>query len=80
MKRKLAYLKDVYTILNAGGLVRMTWVNGKVELIAPSGKMSAILDGRTYQGFLNDKRQAILTKTETGSMEENNLVFEWRKK
>ena len=80
MKRKLAYLKDVYTILDAGGLVRMTWVNGKVELTAPSGKMSVIIDGRTYQGFLNDKRQATLTRTETGSAEEKNLIIEWRKK
>jgi hypothetical protein len=81
MKNNLkAFLKDVQLVLDSGGLVRFHWVNGRTELVVPTGQVLVLLDGRTYQGFLHNKKlQTTLTRTETGSMETNNLVIEWEK-
>jgi len=76
---RIAFLKDVREILQAGGWVRFTHATCVSELFAPSGKMSVSIDGRTYQGFLQTLAKNC-TQTETGSLEKKNLVIEWRKK
>ena len=80
MKQRIVYLRQVKQVLDQGGWVKYTHATGLAELYPPNGKRSAFLDGRTYQGFLNDKLQGTLVRTRIGSLEEKNLVIEWRKK
>jgi len=70
--------KDIHRVLTEGGFVRFIWRTGRKELITPSGR-SLRIDGRTYQGFLKTLAPR-LERTETGSMEEKDLVVEWRKR
>ena|SRR5882762_5566353 len=71
-----ALLKDVERVLADGGFLRMTWHDGRTELVSATGE-SQIVDGRTYQAFTN-KHQYGLNRVETGSTESKDLVIEWR--
>jgi hypothetical protein len=68
--------KDVHRVLTEGGFVRFIWHTGRKELITASGR-SLRIDGRTYQEFLKTLAPK-LKRSETGSMEERDLVIEWR--
>jgi hypothetical protein len=75
-KTKGAFLAEANEILANGGVLRFTWGTGQHVLITESGDIRP-LDGRAYQTLT---RRADLTRTETGSTENKDLVIEWRKK
>src|SRR5437762_4273666 len=55
-KTGLAQLAEVRRVLTNGGMVRFVWVSGHTVLISPTGKRLTTLDGRTYQGFSQNRR------------------------
>lgn len=70
-----ATMQDVDAVLSAGGIVRFTWSNCKAALVGCDGR-SMPLDSKTYSDFLL-KYQDVLSKAESGSMRERNLIVEW---
>jgi hypothetical protein len=73
----LARMQDISRVLNDGGVVRFIHKDGQPILVAANGA-SFPLDGRTYTAFLRT-RAAKLTRTESGSIANGDLVFEWRR-
>jgi hypothetical protein len=69
-----AFLMEVLQTLARGGLVRFTWADGTVELI-DSNLQSRPVDSRTYQALI---RRPDLNRTQRGSVENKNLIIEWR--
>lgn len=66
---------DLRQCIDTGGLVRFTHKTCHCELIWPDGR-AQILDGRTYQGFLNTTAP-VLDRKETGSVYTQDLIIEW---
>jgi hypothetical protein len=76
-QRRFAQMPDVSRVLDDGGVVRFTHKDGWAILVTADGSFQTI-DGRTYAGFLRT-RAAKLTRTEFGSLENGDLVIEWRR-
>lgn len=76
-KTVLAQLVEVRRILSNGGLVPFVWASGHTVLISATGKRLATLDARTYAGFLKTVAPS-LQETSTGSIEDENLIIEWK--
>jgi hypothetical protein len=72
-----AQLAEVRRVLANGGLVRFIWASGHTVLISANGKRLTTLDGRTYQGFLKTVAPA-LQENPTGSIENQDLIIEWK--
>ena len=73
----LAQLAEVRRVLANGGLVRFVWASAHTVLISANGKRLATLDGRTYDGFLKTIAPS-LQETSTGSIENQDLIIEWK--
>jgi hypothetical protein len=77
MKRIL--LSEVQRILDLGGRVQYNWCIGEAYANYPHHLVfDKVLDGRTYQGFLNTLAPK-LKQTRTGSTETKDLVITWTK-
>jgi hypothetical protein len=74
---KVAHLGEVKRILAHGGSVRFTYKTSLAILIAADGHLCAQLDKRTYDAFLRSFSHQ-LSRTESGSTENHDLVVEWR--
>ena len=70
-----AFIADVRLALKCGASVRFTHRTCHPEVIYPTGTRVTI-DGRAYQAFLADT--AGCYRFESGSVEADNLVIEWR--
>jgi hypothetical protein len=72
---KPAQLAEVNEALANGGFIRFTWKTGLRELVTAAGVRP--LDGRTYFAILT---RTDLCKTQSGGVEDSDLVIEWRAK
>ena len=71
------HLADIFQALNEGGCVRFKHLSCDPYVVFKDGS-SKLLDGRSYQGFLQTMAKT-LNRTETGSLDTHNLVIEWRR-
>jgi len=71
-----AQMRQVYRVLNEGGVVRFIHRDGWAILVSADGEVSATLDGRTYAGFLTTLAPK-LKRTESGSIDGGDFVVEW---
>ena len=75
---RLARMRDVSRVLDEGGSVRFIHKEGRAILVAADGESFQPLDGRTYDSFLRIRSRKF-TRTESGSIADGDLVFEWRR-
>jgi len=71
-----AQMRQVYRVLNEGGVVRFIHRDGWAILVSADGELSTTLDGRTYAGFLTTLAPK-LKRTESGSIDGGDFVVEW---
>jgi hypothetical protein len=71
-----AKLAEANQILADGGIMRFVWGSSLPAYLVKASGEQRILDGRTYDSLCNRED---LTRTETGSTENKDLVIEWRK-
>src|ERR1035437_438230 len=71
------FLPAVKVALKNGGDVRFDWGHCSTKVDSENGRRLGAMDWRAYQGFLKTEAP-FLTRTETGSTEEKNLIITWR--
>ena len=76
---KVARMADVKRIVALGGLVRFTYKTGLTTLVSVTGESLYQLNRRTYDAFLRSIAPQ-LSRTESDSVETNDLVIEWKQK
>jgi hypothetical protein len=76
---KVARIADVRRIIAHGGLVRFSYKTAFAILVSADGEVRYQLDRRTYDAFLRAIAPQ-LSCTESGSIETNDLVVEWKQK
>jgi hypothetical protein len=70
-------MADVRRIVAHGGLVRFTYKTDLAILVSVDGQSLSQIDRRTYDAFVRSTAPHLL-RTESGSMETNDLVIEWK--
>lgn len=72
-----ARLAEIKATVENGGYVEFRHLDSSVFLVDADGKRK-LVDGRSYDGFQRTYAKS-LKRTEVGSIEDHNLVIEWRK-
>lgn len=73
-----ARLANILYVLKNGGVLRMIHDTGLVRLVDVNGVEYAV-DGRSYQGFVQKAAKAFV-ETKIGTLENVDLVIQWRQK